>query len=318
MKIVSHKEIMNLGISAAECYEWVDEMLRNKKNTLLPPKISIKPSPGIFCNVMPSYIYTNSSKKCVGGVKIVTRYPAETPSLNSKIYLIDANSGAPKALMDANWITAMRTGAVAAHSINLLARKDFKTIGMVGLGNTARSALLVLAEIMQDRKFKIKLLQYKGQENSFIERFSAYKNLLFECYDTPEDVIQSSDVVISAATYLPEDLCEDEFFSPGVLVVPIHTLGFTNCDLFFDKIFADDYGHVCHFKNFNKFPSFAEISDVVNNKVPGRENDDERILVYNIGVSIHDINFASHIYNRLDNNKLSDFDFHEPKDKFWV
>ena len=27
-------------------------------------------------------------------------------------------------------------------------------------------------------------------------------------------------------------------------VIPVHTRGFQNCDLFFDKVFADDTDHV--------------------------------------------------------------------------
>lgn len=126
-------------------------------------------------------------------------------------------------------------------------------------------------------------------------------------------------MVISAATYLPNDLCEDSCFDEGVLVVPIHTLGFTNCDLFFDKIYADDYGHVHHFKNFDQFRYFAEVSDVVNGRAVGRESDSERILAYNIGVSMHDINFAAHIYSLLkDDPRLMDIDLHDPVEKFWI
>ena len=64
---------------------------------------------------------------------------------------------------------------------------------------------------------------------------------------------------------------------------------------------------------------FAEVSDVVNGLNPGRENNDERILVYNIGISIHDINFAYHIYEMLkDDNSLLDIDMKSPKSKFWI
>jgi ornithine cyclodeaminase/alanine dehydrogenase len=90
-----------------------------------------------------------------------------------------------------------------------------------------------------------------------MERFADYPNFEFETVDTPQQMVAGSDVVISGATYLHTDICEDKYFDEGVLVVPIHTLGFTNCDLFFDKVFADDYGHVCNFKNFDKFRKFA-------------------------------------------------------------
>ena len=57
--------------------------------------------------------------------------------------------------MDGNWITAMRTGAVAAHTVMNFAKKEFHTIGMIGLGNTARSTLLVLAAILHDKELPL-------------------------------------------------------------------------------------------------------------------------------------------------------------------
>lgn len=252
-------------------------------------------------------------------MKIVTRYPERRPSLDSKLLLLDSESGEFLAMMDANWITAMRTGAVAAHSIMMLAKHNYSVLGILGLGNTARAALIVLASMVPEKEFTIKLLKYKGQEKVFIERFSGYPNLHFTYVDCAYDLVKGTDVIISAATYLPEDICAEAYYAPGVLVVPIHTLGFTNCDLFFDKVYADDRGHVHHFKNFDKFKCFAEISDVVNGKAVGRENDEERIIAYNIGVAMHDINFAAHIYQMLaSSSDIAEINLHEPTEKFWI
>lgn len=321
MKIVSFDDIRNLNITPQVCYQWVSEMIAEKKNVLLPAKISMKPTENVFCNVMPCILgcSTDYSNNTWGGVKIVTRYPVRTPSLDSKLLLYDAESGEFMALMDANWITAMRTGAVAAHSIVLLAKKGYSILGIVGLGNTARATLLVLASMNLDTEFQVKLLKYKGQEKLFMERFAEYTNLHFVCVDDADVLVKGSDVVISAVTYLPDNFSSDDCFEEGVLVVPIHTRGFANCDLFFDKVYADDYGHIKHFKYFDNFRYFAEICDVVNEKAVGRENDKERILAYNIGVSMHDINFAAHIYQLLRNNQdIIDIDLHDPADKFWV
>ena len=321
MKVITFKDINELGISPSECFSWAEFMIKNKKNAFLPPKISIKPDDGVFCNVMPSIIPVNDKERW-GGVKVVTRYPDRVPSLESRILLEDAVTGEFLAIMDGTWITTMRTGAVAAHSINLFAKKSFKTIGFMGLGNVARSTMLILLDMFPDRELYIKLLRYKDQAEDFAERFKAYKNVRFDIVDTPEEMVKDSDIVLSGATYLPNDVCEDKYFDEGVLVQPIHTLGFTNCDLFFDKVFADDTGHVHHFKNFDKFKNFAEVGEVANGIKPGRENDSERILVYNIGISVHDIYFAASIYNmikeqgRLD--LLPDIDMEDPTVKFWV
>lgn len=220
--------------------------------------------------------------------------------------------------MDADWITAMRTGAVAAHSVELFAKSGYETIGLMGLGNTGRATLLMLAEVLKGRKAKIKLLRHKGQEIDFVTRFQSYGNLTFYLVDDIEELVIDSDVVISCVTYLESDICEDAWFKEGVTIVPVHTRGFTNCDLFFDKVFADDTKHVCHFKNFSKFRSFAEVSDVLRGKVAGRESDKERIIVYNIGLAAHDVYFASKIFGLLNLSKLDEIDLRQPKARFWV
>lgn len=313
MKIIDFDVISNMGISPVDCYQWVSEMIEKKGEAILPPKISLKPFDGVFCNVMPSIVGQ------AGGIKVVTRYPERTPALESFLSLFDVDTGEVLALMDATWITAMRTGAVAAHAIIHLAKSDFSTLGIVGLGNTSRAALLVLAEVLKDKKLTVNLLKYKGQEVDFAERFSEYDNLSFQMVATPEELVTDSDVVISGVTYAPTNFCSDECFKKGVLVVPIHTLGFTNCDLFFDKVFADDYGHVCNFRYFDKFKQFAEMTDVVCGKVPGRESDDERILAYNIGISVHDVYFANRIYSMIpEDMKLPEVQLNTPKQKFWI
>lgn len=321
MKVISFDDIVKLNIHPLCCYDWAESMVKEKRKALLPPKISMKPCDGVFCNVMPSMLM-GTMDTSYGGVKVVTRYPDRTPSLESRILLMDTISGEFLALMDGTWITTMRTGAVAAHSIILLGKKDFSRIGIMGLGNVARATLWMLSEKLPDRKMFIKLLRYKGQEEDFAKRFREYKNFEFCYVDSAEEMVKGSDVVISGATYLPQDVCADECFEEGVLVVPIHTLGFTNCDLFFDKVYADDLGHVQHFKNFSRFRKFGEVCDVVNGNLLGRENDRERILVYNIGISVHDIRFAAEIYKMMREKgrleQLVDIDLKDPTEKFWV
>ena len=313
MKIITHQDILNLNITPSEAYDWSEFVIKNKNTAILPPKISIKPDTmeGVFCNVMPCYFGD------FGGVKMVTRYPDRAPSLDSQLMLLDTKTGVTKALIDANFITALRTGAVCVHSLLQFAVKDFSTIGMMGLGNVARATAIILFDKVKDRKLTVKLLKFNDEHQLFADRFKDCENVEFVFCDTAEEVVDGSDVVISAVTYAGQNLCEDKYFKPGVVVIPVHTLGFTNCDLFFDKVYADDYGHVKHFKYFDKFKSFAEVSDVVNGIKAGRENDEERILVYNIGIALHDIYFAGQIYNKMENS-ATEVEFLPPTERFWL
>ena len=320
MKIITFDEIRSLNIQPEQCYDWVNEMISKKRESFLPAKIHMNMEGNRFCNVMPGLV--KCENLTYGGIKVVTRYPERSPALDSKLLLFNADSGEFLALMDADWITAMRTGAVASHAVMNLAKNDSNTIGFIGLGNTARATVLVLASKIE-RDLEVKLLRYKDQAERFMDRFREYTNLHFTIVDTIDQAVKGSDVVISCATYFSSDVCSDDCFDEGVLVVPVHTRGFTNCDLFFDKVYADDQKHVCDFKNFSKFKFFAEMCDVVNGVVPGRESDKERILAYNIGIALHDIFYAANIYRKYKEtpvlfSSLQDIDLCEPSEKFWV
>lgn len=317
MKLVTFDDIDSLDIPLQTCMDWVADTIARKDEMVLPPKISLSPREGSFMNTMPCLVSAGDGRTW-GGVKLVTRFPEKIPALDSKLILLDTVSGEMVAFMDADWITAMRTGAVAAHSVDLFAKKNYSKVSIMGLGNTARATMLMLLASNPNRELDIRLLKHKGQEELFAKRFAQCGQARFSYVDSYDELVSGAEVIISCVTYLADDICDDALFDEGVLIVPVHTRGFGNCDLFFDKIFADDYGHVRHFKNFSRFRSFAEVGDVVRGRAPGRENDSERILAYNIGLSIHDVAFAAHIWGMLDTEKLPDLDMRQPVEKFWV
>ena len=114
------------------------------------------------------------------GVKEVHRLLNSIPSLGSDMMLYDAQSGELLALLDTDWITTMRTGAVAAVSSKVLRKSNAETYGIVGLGNTARATLLCILEQEPERHFPVKLVRYKDQAELFIERFKEYNNVSFD------------------------------------------------------------------------------------------------------------------------------------------
>jgi len=313
MKLISFEAIKNQNISPYLCYQWVVEALLGKEQAMLPAKVSISPQEGIFYNTMPVLL----PQIGYGGLKLVTRYPDRVPSLDSSILLYELTSGKNIALMDGNWITTMRTGAVAAHSVALLAKKDFSVLGIIGCGNTSRAALKVLLSIYPEKKMIIKVKKYKNQHEDFVRYFASHDNITFQFCESYIEVIDKSDVVMSSATYFAQDICPDEYFAPGVLVVPIHTRGFMNCDLFFDKIYADDRSHVTGFKYYDRFKHLAEVAEVISDKDKGRKNDDERILAYNIGIALHDIYYAAKIYSLIADS-CENIQFIPPNEKFWL
>jgi ornithine cyclodeaminase len=313
--IVRGDKIRSLNISAKECVRWVEESFRMKYDAQLPAKISVHPKGNDFYTSMPCLLPIDNQF----GIKVVSRIAGRIPTLSSEILLYDGDSGHLVALLDGDWITTMRTGAVAALSIKTFQKTSAKIYSIVGLGNTARATLLCLLDLYPNKQFHFRLLKYKEQADLFIERFAGYPNIVFEIVNDIKLLIKDADVIISCITDASELLCaDDSLYKEGVLLVPVHTRGFQNCDLFFDKVYADDTEHVKGFQNFKYFKSFDEFSHVLLGKNPGRENDKERIIAYNIGLGLHDIVFAQKIYNKVKVSVIDSFTFNKENEKFWV
>ena len=315
MRIISQSEIRELNISPVNCIEWVKESFSLKERAQLPAKISLHPQGNDFFNTMPCQLPAPDN---YFGVKIVHRIKGATPALGSDILLYDSQSGTLLAMLDGDWITTMRTGAVATLAMQTLRKSDTKKYAFLGLGNTARATMLCLLESEPDIMHDVLLLRYKNQAELYIERFKEYSNVSFTVCNDAKELIAQSDVIISCITEASGLICEDDsIYREGCLVIPVHTRGFQNCDLFFDKVFADDTAHVCGFKYFDKFKQYGEIQDVLADKIKGRESDNERILSYNIGLGLHDILYASKIYNMLKEHS-NDIKIVRETDKFWI
>ena len=317
VSIIQQQQIDALNISSKECIEWVKQGFLMKDDAQMPAKLSVHPQGEDFMTSMPCLLPKYNGRKYFG-LKLVSRIEGQTPTLKSDITLYDAETGHLLAIMDGDWITAMRTGAVAALAARTFQRKGVDTYSMIGLGNIARAVALCLIADNEDRHITIRLMRYKDQAEMFIERFKAYENVTFNIVDNNTTFVAEADVLISCVTVATELLFPDNsLFKKGVTVIPVHVRGFQNCDLFFDKVFGDDTGQIQNWKYFKQFKEYDEIHHVLQGKNLGRTNDDERILSYNYGLALHDIVFASKIYEKVINTSQG-FEYQKQDKKIWV
>lgn len=269
-----------------------------KGRAQLPAKISLHPRGNDFFNTMPCML---PDEYHTFGCKVVSRVKGQHPALNSEMMVFDTLTGRMTALVNADWITARRTGAVAALAINTLRSSEAEVYSFVGLGVMGHATIECLLATNRGRNMTLRFKRYKDHAEAAIERYGNIPGVRFEIAETMDALVDGADVVVSCITDADGLLVEDESrFKPGVLVVPVHTRGFQNCDRVFDKVYADDTDHVRGFRYFDEFRRFGEIGDVLAGRIAGRENDEERILSYNIGLGLHDILFASKIIGRLD------------------
>jgi len=322
MKILSAKDIRELGITPRQCLTWIHESFASKQDSQLPAKISVHPTNEDFFTSMPCLLKApvDISKPQYFAIKEVHRIVGAEPSLGSDLMLYNAHSGELLALIDADWITTMRTGAVAAVAIKALRKSNAQRYSFVGLGNTARAVMLCLLEQEPERQFSVQLLRYKNQAELFIERFKEYKNVTFEIVDDISLMARQADVFVSCITSANGLLVPDEtLFQPGVTVIPVHMRGLQNCDTTFDRVFGDDTDHIKGFRYFPQYKDYNEIGEVLAGRDPGRRNDQQRIIDYNYGLGLHDVVFASKIYEMLsDVHSIPEVEWIKETEKFWV
>jgi ornithine cyclodeaminase/alanine dehydrogenase-like protein (mu-crystallin family) len=93
-------------------------------------------------------------------VKLVTVMPGNAarglPTIHALVAWLDAESGAPLAILDGPTLTAMRTGAASGVSTRLLARPDARMLALFGVGAQAAwqvRAVMAAREIAEVRVF---------------------------------------------------------------------------------------------------------------------------------------------------------------------
>lgn len=316
--IISQEKIVSLSISPSDCVKWVEEGFLKKDLAQMPAKLSVHPQGEDFMTTMPCLLPEENGIKRFG-IKVVNRIESQKPALSSIIYLYDALTGHLLAIMDGDWITAMRTGAVAALAARLFKKDKTDTYSMIGLGNIARAVAMCLIADNKNTPITIRLMRYKDQAEQFMEKFKDANHVTFKIIDDKEQFISEADVIISCVTVATELLFpNDSLFKKGVTLIPVHVRGFQNCDLFFDKVFGDDTDQIRNWKYFSQFHQYDELHHVLQGANPGRTSQEERILSYNYGLALHDIVFASKIYEHIKNTDIDSFSYSRQNIKTWM
>jgi ornithine cyclodeaminase/alanine dehydrogenase-like protein (mu-crystallin family) len=122
------------AISPAEAVELVrDGFVRHAAGDwVMPPKLYLDASPNGDFRAMPA------RGAGLAILKWATSFPRNPERglsvVNGAICVSDSETGAMRALVNVEAVTALRTGAVAAIAAQELAREDARTVGMIGCG----------------------------------------------------------------------------------------------------------------------------------------------------------------------------------------
>lgn len=147
-------------------------------------------------------------------VKLVSIFHASTPSHHAIVALFDAGSGAPIALMSGEHITAMRTAAAATLSIRHLARRDARSVAIVGAGVQGGAHLRMLGTLSGIEDVRI------ASRTPAHARALAARDARARAVDSVEDAVRDADVVC-LCTSSPGPVVERPWLKAGVHVTSV-------------------------------------------------------------------------------------------------
>ena len=225
--------------------------------------------------------------------------------------LNDAETNFPVAVMEAGLISAMRTAAVTGVAARHLARAGFADASLVGCGPIGERQARMLAEQFSHLKsLRLFDLRRGAAEDLSARLRDRHSHLRITIADTAEAAVRDASVVITCTVtdtpYLPFSWLSRGTFLANVSIMDVESEIFLKAD----KVVVDDWEQSNREKKvinllvesgrFSREALHAELGEIVVGRRPGRENDDEIILLNPMGMAIDDVACAAAILSRAE------------------
>jgi alanine dehydrogenase len=317
LRFLSGPDIDSLGLTHADILTAVQDAVRahGQGRTVVEPRVHLVPDndgAGHF-NVLRGHL----SVPGVSGIKVVgdfvANYAAGLPSELGLLTLYDPRTGVPLSIMDATLITACRTGAMTAVGARYLARRDARVLGHVGARGTAWWNVILLDGLFDLEEIRVTSRRPESRE-AFAAELAAVTATPVRVATTAEETFDGADILVEASRLkTPEPLLRTAAVKPGAFVVPYGTISAVELDLLdvMDKVVVDDwreaqsgqFGALRRHVDSGRLTAeslYAELGQIVAGDKPGRERDDERILLWHRGLAILDIAVGLAILRRAE------------------
>lgn len=264
-----------------------------------------------------SYLHYMAAADSAAGYMGMKIYTTSRQGLRFLIPLFDAASGDSLALIEADYLGQVRTGAASGVATKFLARRDASTIGMIGTGSQAKTQLEAIAAVC-----KIKEIRVYGRDQARRDHFSAEMSARLKtrvvAVDSAERAVRDAEIVVTATTST-RPVLEGKWLAAGA---HINAIGANfpqkrelddeavhRCDLIavdsreqskmeagdlIDTLPDDDSG----------WGRVLELSEIVARKAKGRISADQITLFKSSGIASEDIAVAGRIYQMALNCRI--------------
>jgi ornithine cyclodeaminase len=292
----------------AKCIELMQKLFREiagggVSHTL---RTAVPVEQGKLLGIMPGYVRSGNSL----GAKIITvyhdNYQKGLPSHQGIVAVFDADTGCVRGIADGMSITAIRTAAVSAAATDVLAKKDAKTLALLGSGVQAHTHLEAVSAVRGIEHVRV-WSPHREKAEAFAEEESRRTGQRFTVCVSAEEAASQSDIICTV-TSSKTPVLEGRWVQPGAHINAVGACRAQDRELDSGcvakaRFFGDSGQSVTNESGDYLFPLreglitekhfLGEIGDVLAGKIPGRQNDTDITIFEALGLAVEDIVCAS-------------------------
>ena len=256
-----------------------------------------------------SYLHYMAAADGAGNYMGLKIYTSAKVGLRFLVPLFQVDSGELLALIEADYLGQIRTGAASGLATKLLARADASKIGIIGTGLQSRTQLHALALVRTITGVRAFSRTPEHRER-FAKEMTEQLGFPVVAVASAQEAVRGADIVVTSTTST-EPVLDGSWLTPGMHINAIganfpqkHELDGTavrRCDIIAadsreqSKIEAGDliqmYGD-----DKRRWDNVTDLSEIVAGKAPGRSNPEQITLFKSNGIAIEDIVVAGRIY----------------------
>jgi len=304
MRFLSETDLEGLGITTAEVIASMERLIlaQTLGRAWIAPKTNVATADDRY--LMATLAAADDPP--LMAVKALLINPANPKrnlnAINASITLMDSDSGLPVAVLDGNWVTAVRTAGASALVARRLANADSSVLALIGCGQQARSHLQAFADLFPLRE--VRAFGRGAKSRDALCRMAGSLGLDAIASVGAEEAVSGADLVVTSIPLVPkvEPFLDGDWLKPGVFVSSTDlALPWKRGSMaVFDRIIIDDRRQEAAMPEPMLDPILihGDLAELVSGQVDGRSSETERTAFVFRSVAVGDLALSALAYER--------------------
>jgi ornithine cyclodeaminase/alanine dehydrogenase len=257
-----------------------------------------------------SYLHYMAAADATTGYMGLKMYTSSREGFRFLVPLFSGKSGDLVALIEADYLGQMRTGAATGVATRWMAREDARTVAMIGTGSQARTQLEAIAHVR-----KLESAHAFGRDAARREKFAKdmteHLGIPVTAVVSAEEALRGAAIVVTSTT-ASQPVVEGRWLEPGMHINAIGAnfpqkreldgAAVGRCDL----VVADSREQSKHEAgdliqaygdDAARWAAVRELSEIAGGKIAGRTSANQITLFKSNGIASEDVVVAGCVYD---------------------